>query len=125
MASINKTKKPPVMIGEETFGQRLARLRKAKGYTQVELADKMGIIQVLISDYERDKLRPYHEVIINFAKALDISTDELLGLKNPKSDTKKTSLKLQRRINKIEALPLSEQKVLLRTIDTFLKGAAR
>ena len=72
MASINKTKKPPVMIGEETFGQRLARLRKAKGYTQVELADKMGIIQVLISDYERDKLRPYHEVIINFAKALDI-----------------------------------------------------
>lgn len=113
------------MIGEETFGQRLARLRKAKGYTQVELADKMGIIQVLISDYERDKLRPYHEVIINFAKALDISTDELLGLKNPKNNTKKPSLKLQRRINKIEALPLSEQKVLLRTIDTFLKGAAR
>ena len=125
MASINKTKKPPVMIGEETFGQRLARLRKAKGYTQVELAEKMGIIQVLISDYERDKLRPYHEVIINFAKALDLSTDELLGLKNLKNNTKKPSLKLQRRINKIEELPLSEQKVLLRTIDTFLKGAAR
>ena len=58
-------------------------------------------------------------------RRLIFSTDELLGLKNPKSDTKKTSLKLQRRINKIEALPLSEQKVLLRTIDTFLKGAAR
>ena len=125
MASKNKTKKPPVMIGEETFGQRLARLRKAKGYTQVELAGKMGIIQVLISDYERDKLRPYHEVIINFAKALDISADELLGLKNPNNNTKKPSLKLQRRVNQIEALPLSEQKVLLRTIDTFLKGAAR
>lgn len=125
MASKNKTKQPPVMIGDETFGQRLARLRKAKGYTQVELAEKMGMIQVLISDYERDKLRPYHEVIINFAKALDVSTDELLGLKNPKNNGTKPSLKLQRRINKIEALPPSEQKVLLRTIDTFLKGATR
>ncbi|MDY6823643.1 MAG: helix-turn-helix transcriptional regulator [Thermodesulfobacteriota bacterium] len=86
------------MIGDETFGQRLARLRKAKGYTQIELAGKMGMIQVLISDYERDKLRPYHEVIINFAKVLDVSTDELPGLKNPKNNGIKPSLKLQRRI---------------------------
>ena len=111
------------VIGDETFGQRLARIRKEKGYTQVELARKMGIIQVLISDYERDKLRPYHEMIANFAQALEVSADELLGLKSHKGKGNSPSLKLLRRIKKIETLQPSQQKVLLQNIDMFLKGA--
>jgi transcriptional regulator with XRE-family HTH domain len=122
MASKNKTTKPPLMIGNETFGQRLAKIRKAKGYTQVELADKLGIIQVMVSDYERDKLRPYHEMIVRLANALDMSTDELLGVKPFKSKDAKVSLKLQRRMQKIDALPTAKQKVILQTIDTFIKG---
>jgi transcriptional regulator with XRE-family HTH domain len=55
-------------------------ITQGKGYTQVELAEKIGIIQVLISDYERDKLRPHPEVIVRFAHALNVTTDELLGL---------------------------------------------
>ena len=125
MASKNKTTQPPLMIGDETFGQRLCRIRKEKGYTQVQLAEKLGIIQVLISDYERDKLRPYHEMIVRFARALDVSADELLGLRLSKKKGNDPSLKLIRRMQKIEDLPLSQQKVLLRTIDTFLKGAAK
>jgi transcriptional regulator with XRE-family HTH domain len=122
MASKNKTTKPPLMIGDETFGQRLAKIRKAKGYTQVKLADKLGIIQVMVSDYERDKLRPYHEMIVRLAKALDMSTDELLGVKPFKSKETKVSLKLQRRMQKIDTLPAAKQKVILQTIDTFIKG---
>lgn len=110
------------MIGNETFGQRLARIRKAKGYTQVELAAKLDIIQVMVSDYERDKLRPYHEMIVRLAKALEISTDELLGVKPFKSKVGKVSLKLQRRMQKIDTLPPAKQKIILQTIDTFIKG---
>jgi len=33
------------------------------------------------------------------------------------------NLKLQRRMKKIEGLPSSQQRALLQTIDTFLKGA--
>lgn len=122
MASKNKTTQPPMMIGNETFGQRLARIRKAKGYTQVELAAQLGIIQVMVSDYERDKLRPYHEMIVKFSKALQISTDELLGVKPFKSNASDFSLKLLRRMQKIDALPQAKQKVLLQNIDMFLKG---
>lgn len=125
MAQTNKTTQPPMMIGNETFGQRLARIRKAKGYTQVELAKKMDIVQVLISDYERDKLRPYHEMIVRFARALGVSADELLGLASSKTGKNGASLKLIRRMKKIEALPAAQQKILLRTIDTFLKGAQK
>jgi len=111
------------MIGNLTFGKHLARIRKEKGYTQVELSKKMDIVQVLISDYELDKLRPYHEMIIRFAKALEISTDELLGVKPFKSSGQKLSMKIIKRMRKIEELPPQKQKILLQNIDMFLKGA--
>jgi transcriptional regulator with XRE-family HTH domain len=111
--------------GQETLGQRIARLRKERGYTQVELAEKMGMIQVLISDYERDKLRPHPEVIVRFARALDVTVDELLGLKESPTAGTKPSLKTLRRLKRIESLPPSQQKALFKTIDNFLKGVEK
>ena len=81
MTAKKKTDMAMMELGQETLGQRIARLRKEKGLTQVKLAEKMGMIQVLISDYERDKLRPHPEVIVRFAQALEVSADELLGMK--------------------------------------------
>jgi transcriptional regulator with XRE-family HTH domain len=125
MAQKNKTDLAPLDLDGETLGQRIARLRKEKGYTQVELAEKMGIIQVLISDYERNKLRPHPEVIVRFAMALDVTTDEILGLAGQERKTENPKLKIVRRMQKIEDLPASQQKALLKTIDTFLKGAEK
>ena len=126
MARKKKTDLAPLDFGGETLGQRLARLRKQKEYTQVQLAEKMGLIQVLISDYERDKLRPHPEVIVRFALALEITTDELLGLSGQETTTTEApKLKIVRRMKKIEDLPPAQQKTLLNTIDTFLKGAGQ
>jgi len=125
MTRKTKTDMATLVLGEETLGQRIARLRKEKGYTQVELAEKIGIIQVLISDYERDKLRPHPEVIVRFAQALGVTTDEILGVKTSPTAGTKPSLKTLRRLKKIEELPLSQQKVLFKTIDNFLKGAEK
>jgi len=107
---------------QETIGERIARIRKEKGYTQIELSKKIGITQVLISSYERNRLRPPHEIITGLAQTLGITTDELLGLTDPKFIMKKPSLKILRRLNKIEQLPPSQQRALLQTIDNFLKG---
>lgn len=125
MVRKNKTDMAMMELGQETLGQRIARLRKEKAFTQVELAEKMGIIQVLISDYERDKLRPHPEVIIRFAQALEVTADELLGMKKTSTTGTKPSLKTLRRLKKIEELPASQQKALFQTIDTFLKGAGQ
>jgi len=116
---------PPLDLGNETLGQRLARLRKERGFTQIELAEKMGLIQGLISDYELDKLRPHPEMIVRFAMALEVTTDEILGLKSAKGNGTRPSLKVLRRLNKIEALPASQQQTLLKTIDTFIKAAQK
>lgn len=109
---------------EETFGARLARFRKERGFTQVELAAMVGMIQAVISDYERDKLRPYADVVARFAVALGLSSDELLGLKAPKRNGAAKNRRFLRRIQQIENLPKRDQEALLRTIDAFLTKAS-
>jgi transcriptional regulator with XRE-family HTH domain len=126
MPQNSKIKKSPSLNrGGETLGQRIARLRRERGYTQAKLGAKMDTIQRLISDYERDKLRPHPEMIVRFALALEVTTDELLGTKASKKDGKKPSLRITQRLKKIEALPPAQQKTLFKTIDTFLKGAEK
>ena len=80
---------------------------------------------LLVSDYERDKLRLHAEMVIRFARVLEVTTDELLGVKASKDNGNRLSLKLLQRTKKIETLPPSQQKTLLKTIDTFLKGAQK
>jgi len=124
MPRASKLNLPPIDWGKESLGQRLARLRKERGFTQVELAEKIGIVQTLVTDYETDRLRLTAEMAVRFALALDISMDELL---HPKAATpkKKSSRRVLRQLEQIQALPDHQQTVLLKTIDTFLKGAAR
>ncbi|HXP84135.1 MAG TPA: helix-turn-helix transcriptional regulator [Bryobacteraceae bacterium] len=123
MPRVSRLKPAPIRKGEETHGQRLARLRKERGFTQKELAEKTGLIQALISDYERDKLRLNAEMILRFTAALEVSTDELLQPGGPKP-ARKPSRRVLRRLELIEALPPTQQTALLRTIGAVLMGAA-
>lgn len=123
MARTIKTNSNPLVKGKKTLGQRITRLRKEKGYTQAELAEKVGSIQRVISDYERDKLRPHPDMIIRFSFALKVTADELLGIKASRKEGGKPSLRITQRLKKIEDLPAAQQKTLLKTIDTFIKAA--
>ncbi len=110
---------------ENSIGSRIARFRKERGYTQKELAEKMNTPWTLISDYERGKLRLHDKVLRKFAIVLEVSTDEILGIVREKHRNIKPSLKIMRRLTKIETLPQPEQKALLRIIDGFLKGVEK
>ena len=121
MPTKSKLKLKPVDTGNESLGQRLARLRKERGLTQKQVAESTGLIQELVSSYELDKLRLNSEMILRFAELLNVSTDELLrGSKGTGTAKKQPSIKLVRRMEQIESLPLYEQRALLTTIDKFL-----
>jgi transcriptional regulator with XRE-family HTH domain len=107
------------------FGKKLTHYRKTRGLTQKELGELVGVSNRVIAYYEGETNYPPAHLIVPLAKALSITTDELLGVKASKTKDTGPSRKLLRRIKKIEALPPSQQKVLLRTIDTFLKGAEK
>lgn len=118
----SRLKLPPLDL-QESIGHRLARIRKEKGYTQVELAAKVGIIQSLVTDYELNKLRLHAEMVIRFANALGVSADELLGLEAVKQNGALKNRRVLRRVNQIDQLPKRDQDALLRTIDAFLGKA--
>jgi transcriptional regulator with XRE-family HTH domain len=118
-------KLPPLDYGDETVGPRLARIRKERGFTQVELAKKIGLIQSLVSDYETDRLRLSAEMAVRFALALGVSTDDLLNPKAKSKAAKKPSLKIMRRLEEIEKLPPRRQAFVLTALDSILRGEAR
>ena len=123
MPKQSKLKLMPVDFDKETLGQRLARIRKERGLTQKDVAERTGLIQTLVSDYERGRLRLAADMIVRFAVALGISTDELLRPKASKAaPSPKISRKVLSRLERIESLPPYKQRALLTTIDSFLRA---
>jgi len=103
------------------FGQRMTELRKAAGYTQVELAEELGISQRMISHYEGRAEHAPAAVLPGLAKALGVTTDELLGLK-PVKKTRKPDTRLQRRLQQIQKLDARPRKQIMQLIDTFIEA---
>jgi len=64
------------------FSSKLRRRRVAKGLTQFELAIRSGVPDRYISRYELGKSLPNTGHLRKLAKALDVTTDYLLGLES-------------------------------------------
>lgn len=106
----------------ETIGARIARLRREKGMTQVELARALDVSQPVVSDYERDLIKLSGETIVSLAQILGASADELLGLEKPTraSGAAIKNRRIYRQLQSIDRLPKRDQEALARTIDAFL-----
>lgn len=59
--------------------QRLADLRRSKGFSQEGLARKLGLSRQAVSKWERAESSPDTENLISLAKLYDVSLDELLN----------------------------------------------
>ena len=62
------------------FGVNLARMRKAKGLSQLELAEAMGLTQSRITEYETAKKKPRARRVCEFADFFNCSITELLDI---------------------------------------------
>lgn len=61
------------------IANRLQKLRKEKGYSQEELADKLGISRQAVSKWERAEASPDTDNLICLAKLYGVSLDVLLN----------------------------------------------
>jgi transcriptional regulator with XRE-family HTH domain len=104
------------------FGRRLADLRKKAGYTQVELANDLGVTQRMISYYEGHSEYPPSNLLPVMAKVLGVSADELLGIK-PLKKNRQPDSRLQRRLQQIENLDPTTKRQVIQVIDTFIQAA--
>lgn len=60
------------------IGQRIRKIRKAKGYSQEQLAEMTGISVTHMSHIETGNTKLSIEVFYNIVNALECSSDELL-----------------------------------------------
>lgn len=63
----------------ETFGQRLKRIRKEKKLTQIKLGKKVGIAGHAICAYEVGRTIPSLPTLEWLCEALGVTATELLG----------------------------------------------
>ncbi len=113
---------PRKKIDPETgFGERLAQLRKAAGFTQAELAAEHGLTQRNIAYYEGETQHPPGSLLVPMAKALGVTTDELLGAIPIRRAGRPASTRLQRRLSAIEKLDTREKRQIMAFLDTFIE----
>ncbi|WP_433868150.1 helix-turn-helix domain-containing protein [Ralstonia wenshanensis] len=104
------------------FGERLAALRKAAGFTQVELAAELGISQRMVAYYESPQAAPPANLLPAIATALGVSIDELFGRAGKRRLVKQDGdSRLRRRLLAIEKLDPAEKRQVLQLIDAFIE----
>lgn len=67
----------------EELGRRVQQLRKAKGFSQEELADRVGVSRQAVSKWESGQTAPDLERLLALGAQLDTTTDYLLKGEHP------------------------------------------
>jgi len=118
----------------ESFGTRLANLRREHNLTQNDIADRLSISAQAVSKWENDLTSPDIDTLLKLADIFDITVDELLGKKKKETlyvptEERKDINKLMLRIRVLSAdgdkvnvnLPMPAVKILVNndTVNMF------
>ena len=108
-------------LAKESFGYRLRQKRMAAGLSQAELGMRVGLSMRMVSYYEAETDQPPPgDVVAKFAKALRTPSDELLGIKPFKEAVTMGSVRLLKRLQRIQRLPRHDQRTVLQVLDGLL-----
>src|SRR5579859_487879 len=106
----------------QEFGVRLAEIRQSRGMSQTDLSRASGISRRMVAYYERDDAQPPGAIVVKLARALQVSTDELLGVKPVQDVMKRGSTRLLNRLRAAEQLPPEDRRALLKYLDLLLRN---
>ena len=62
------------------LSKQIHDLRISYGWTQVQLAQKLGVTKQTVSNWENDNIQPSIDMLVKLSKIFNVSTDYLLGL---------------------------------------------
>ena len=111
--------RPPIKEAPP-FGKRLSEARRAKGLSQTELADLLGVSAKAVDYYERRARNPSVDFVGKAAEALAVSFEDLVGGADKKTQKPGPTKKLLRQLEQIQSLPKSKQRFVSEFLDTVL-----
>lgn len=106
------------------LGQRIAQLRKERGWTQQELATRLGVAQQTMAHYEVARIRMPASALPQVATLFNTTVDELVGHSQHRQHAKRgPTPKWQQQIEAISQLPKTRQRFVSEMLDTVLAQA--
>ena len=106
-------------VKRTVIGLRLFNARKARGITQQELADKIGMTKRMIANYEGTSEGPTVERLSELAHALGVTVSYLLGESTQKNIEPEIPPALRKHVDKLKNLSPKDQKAAIRMIDAL------
>jgi hypothetical protein len=83
------------------------------------------VSQRVIAYYETETTQPPGALLVDLARALKVTTDELLGLTPLSARTSPKTARLLKRLQRIEELPPADQRAVLKLVDALLDTRRR
>lgn len=109
------------------LGERVAQLRKARGITQVQLAEALRVSQQTVQSYEVGRRRIPVSTLRLLARTLSVSLDELMaeGEHAPRKRKRGPVPLVQWQLERISALPKPKQRAVMDVIEALLAQQGR
>ncbi len=108
------------------ISKKLIKLRKENELSQAALAQKLGIGQATICQWEKGIAMPSCEYLCKIAKEFEVSTDYLLGLKDDSIKQlamyRNTTTSQNQLLNMFKQLNLSQKECVFKVIDEFIRS---
>ena len=106
------------MSNKLNIGHKISMLRKAKKWSQSDLAKQIEASREIIGKYERNENLPSIEMVLKLSKAFGVTIDYLIGNGEYASYDKETV----ERINNIQKMDSDTKDVLFNVIDTYIQN---
>ncbi len=102
------------------FSDNLKAIRKAKGYTQEELAIKLNVVRQTVSKWEKGLSAPDADVLSKIADVLDTKVSVLLGGAIPEEDAPNAVAEQLAKISEQMAIRNRRSKRIWKTVGILL-----
>jgi transcriptional regulator with XRE-family HTH domain len=103
------------------IGDKIQTLRKQHGWSQQQLAKKIGTSGPIIGRYERGEMTPSVEAAKKLADTFDVTLDYLVDDTGKAAEIKDKAM-LQRNMD-IQALDTEDQKTIVHVLNSLLRDA--
>ena len=108
-------------MAQKIIGRKIQEIRKQKGFTQEQLAERVNISPHYLSALERGVYNIKLELLVDILNTLNCSADEVFqDVVHSSSKIKASQLS-----EKLKGLPLHEQKKILDVVDTMIANSTQ
>lgn len=100
-----------------TIGEKLYKLRKHYGLTQLEAASHAGVSEKTYAQFERGTLNVRLDTIARICETFHITPDEILTENNPRATAREADI-----LARLQACTPQQKETALRILEAYLQS---